>query len=938
MSCHVTINLKFIVVQLYTNIEHPDPAMECIIKTSKANDHNTHYLIGYLNRLILNTDTQANRLRNYVALMKSFNVAPITYTSFETTELLQQVRHTLIYKLSIYRPTMSADSLNASPFKKIASETDVESPIDDKTYTKEDEKESLERISQVSPFLLSPITDTSAPDTDLDNATGVSTLSKTTLPTDAKLSKPSETQCLSKATSIDSWCSNDTLYNVEENFDDLALDPDVPEFEPGKEEGNSESTDTLTHNDEEKEASHCSTYIIHDSKSDACETFSPDSITANDNYTYTKVKTDNAGTTPSILTKSDLNDSTKNTTKDLAYGTLMSGVPSYSNCTTEVASAFDDWKVAQPEMVRETPMLGDADITPPNPAEEKEETDVTSPQLVTEPCLNRMESVDISCLQDNLTDSHNRTENPEGLLIHNDSPNYNYRNMAPSVTSTPLTDLIDDADDVEAIPMTLPEVPEGYTESPEDSVNVPNFQTFQQSAEVRPQDLSSNASNECTNQDTEVLLEGDSKTLSRNSNRDSLAVSERTPTYSDFEHSAVLKPQDVNSKDKSSQSMESGISSEDFQKFETSVRSRPQDLSSLIDASSLLLKSERMSSELAMGSMTADFDQNSQSESREISNKPQSQTSPPIVMKFNESHSLVNIREPNFLINFDADDETEQPHSIIITETTMDAFKENHNRSYDPSDVKIQDGNHSYDPHTSRFQTREDFEKLLEHKINGKLDLNEEEDLINSEHLSPKVETVSEKTDTTVNSIFLTEIHRDTPNTSKSNDKKSSRKVNEVNCNGGSEKFATVNFLNETFEELIESNVDDDTKDPKTEEAPSEEVNLAPEGVKVPESSVLEEIDVLESPKESKSIKDELQEIGELTNGVAEVNDKMTVVTEDFLQNEKKFCTLDSYLPLLSDIRFTGEFIPYLFQSKICIAISMSACGFLSADDLVIDC
>lgn len=807
---------------------------------------------------------------------------------------------------------MSADSLNASPLKKRIPDTDAESPIDDKTYTKEEEKESLERISQVSPFLLSPTTDTSAPDTDqLDNATGVSTLSKTTLPTDAKLSKPSETQCLSKATSIDSWCSNDTLYNVEENFDDLAMDPDVPEFEPEKEEGNSESTDTLTHNDDEKEASHCSTYIIHDSKSEACETFSPDSITANDNYTYTKVKTENAGTTPSVLTKSDLNDSTKNTNKDLAYGTLLSGMPSYSNCTTEVASGFDDWKVAQPELVRKSPMPGDADMTPPNPTEDKE-TDITSPQLAVEPCLKKMDSVDISCLQENLIDSQNKSENSESqvLLVQTESPNYIYRNMEPSVTSTPLTDLLDDAEHVEAIPMRLPE---GNTDSPEDSVN---FQTFLQSAEVRPQDLSSNASNGCANQDTEVLLEGDSKTISRNSNRDSLAVSERTPTYSDFENSAVSKPQDVNSREKSSQSMESGISSEGFQRFETSVRSRPQDLSSLIDASSLLLKSERMSSELAMGSLATDFDQTSQSESREITNEPQSQTSPPIVTNLNESHSLVNFREPNFLINFDADDETEQPHSIIITETTMDAFKETPNRSYESPDLRVLDVNHSYDPHTSRFQAHDDFEKLLENKINGELDLNEEENFINSEHLPPIVETVSEKTDTTVNSVFLTEIHRATPNTSKSSVKRV--KVNEVNCNGGSEKFATVNFLNETFEELIESNVDDDTKDP-TEEAPSEEV--AP---KSPETPLLEEIEVLESPKESKSIKDELQEIGELTNGVAGENDRMTVVTEDFLLNEKKFCTLDSYFPMLSDIRFTGK-LSFIFHTISFLLILMSS-------------
>ncbi|XP_026725250.1 uncharacterized protein LOC113492127 isoform X2 [Trichoplusia ni] len=788
--------------------------------------------------------------------------------------------------------TMSADSLNASPYKKPIH--DAESPIDDKTYNKEEEKESLERISQVSPFLLSPTKDTSAPETsdNLDNATGVSTLSKTTLPTDAKLSKPSETQCLSKATSIDSWCSNDTLYNVEENFDDLAMDPDVPDFENEKEEGNSESTDTLTHNDDEKEASHCSTYIIHDSKSEACETFSPDSITANDNYTYTKVKTENAGTTPSIITKSELNDSTKNTqTKDLAYGTLMSGLPSYSNCTTELASGFEDWKMPQPELVRKSPMIDNADLTPPSPTEDKK-VDITSPQLESEPCIKKMESIDISCLQDNLIDSHNKTENVESqvLLIHNDSPNYNYRNMAPSVTSTPITDLIDDSAIVEGIPMRLPE---NNTASSEDSSNVPNFQTFQQSAEVRPQDLSSSATNASGHQDSEVLLEGDSKTVSKNSNRDSIAVSERTLTYLDFENSAVTKPQDVSPKDRSSQSMESGIiSTDDFENFETSVRGRPQDLSSLIDASSLLLLSERKSTELAMGSLPIDYDQSSRSESQA---NEQSQTSPSNITNLKESHSLVNFREPNFLINFDADDETEQPHSIIITETTMDAFKESPNRTYDTQvDVNNVEVNHLYEPHTSRFQEHSNFGKLLEHKINGEVNLKEDELLSDVEKVlsSPKIES-----DAQTNNTFLVEVHKESPNSSRSSTK--SRKINEVHCNGGSEKFATVNFLNETFEELIESNVDD--ADTKTDEHSNED--QGPESIKSVESQSLQAMD---SPKVSKSIKDELLEVGELTNGVAEENIMVTTVTQDFLQNEKKFCTLDSYLPMLSDIRFTG--------------------------------
>lgn len=778
---------------------------------------------------------------------------------------------------------MSADSLNASPYRKpIPHTTDVESPIDDKTYTKEEEKESLERISQVSPFLVSPTTDTSAPDTsdNFDNGTGLSTLSKTTLPTDAKLSKPSETQCLSKATSIDSWCSNDTLYNVEENFDDLAMDPDVAGFEPEKDEGNSESTDTLTHNEDEKEASHCSTYIIHDSKSEACETFSPDSITANDNYTYTKAKTDNAGTTPSVMT-TDINDSTKNSqTKDLAYGTLMSGLPSYSNCTTEIVSGLDDWKTQQPELVRRSPMTNDESITPPNISDDKVR-DVTSPQFTTEPSIKKMESVEISCLQDNLTDSHKSdTSETQGVLIHVDSPNYNYKNMAPSVTSTPLNDLNEDAT-VEAIPMKLPEI---NTEATENSVSLPNFQTFLQSAEVRPQDLSSNASKD-VNQETEILLEGENKTLSMTSNKDSPVVSERTPTYSDFENSAVSKPQEVNAS-KSSQSNESGISSEDFQKFENSVKNRPQDLSSLNDASSLFLKSERISSELAMASnISTDHGQSSQDKYEE------SQQSPPKVTNLNESHTLVNFREPNFLLNFDADDETEQPHSIIITETTMEAFKECPNRTFE-TDARLADINQDYNAHSSDFQPHENFEKYLEEKINREVTKTEKEILISTE-VSPKMETMTDKTSVDV----LSPKEQETSHMSLPIDIFNSS--NEQKCNGGSEKFATVNFLNETFEELIESNVDDgETKenDEKTESVKSE---TPPE--------------VLENPKECKSIKDELHEIG-VMNGESEENCKLTLVTENFLQNEKKYCQLDGYLPLLTDIRFSGEFCIFIFD------------------------
>ncbi|KAG6454768.1 uncharacterized protein LOC115446474 isoform X2 [Manduca sexta] len=781
--------------------------------------------------------------------------------------------------------TMSADSLNASPYKK-PREDDNQSPIDDRTYNKnDDEKESnCERISQVSPFLLSPTTDTSAPDTsdNFDNATGVSTLSKTTLPTDAKLSKPSE--CLSKATSIDSWCSNDTLYNVEENFDDL--DPDLPtDFVPEKEEGNSESTDTLTHNDDEKELSHCSTYIIHDSKSEACETFSPDSITANDNYTYTKIKTEAAGTTTSAVTKSDINDSSKNSqTKDLAYGSLMSGLPSYSNCTTEVGSALDDaWKLPQPELVRRSPMGDQNNITPPKLDDDKE-VDSTSPHLTSEPCIKKMESVDISCLQDNLVDSQDKSGSSEnqGILIDiNDSPNNRYRNYMPSVTSTPLTELDTDTENVEGVPMKLPDI---KTETLEYMESLPNFQTFQQSAEVRPQDLSSHIENERTNQETEILLEGDSKTLSRNSNKDSLGVSERTPTYSDFESSAVAKPQDMNAKEKSSQSVESGISSEDFRQFENSVRSRPQDLSSMIDATSLLLKSERISSEMLLEGITND--QTSQSTSRLSDPVRSLDISPPNFTNLIESHTLVNIREPSntFLINFDIDDEMEQPHSIIITEAPLDVIKDNTFDSH--MRAEILDLHTTYDSHVHQSYPKKDVDKF-NYKMNGEVPSRERSGDV-AESDTAKLQSSIGNDDATQNV--------ESPRASMSNGKLVAVTKRDGKVFGKNEKYATVNFLNETFEELIESNVDDgDVKDTRDAELLDEEQA----------SSELRGVDDEASHHSKASSYKENVEVK--ANGIVDADShKMTSVTENFLHNEKKFCQLDALFPLLSDIRFTG--------------------------------
>lgn len=806
---------------------------------------------------------------------------------------------------------MSADSLNASPYKKPLNG----SPIDDTTYNKNEKEESrCERISQVSPFILSPTTDSSAPESDLaDNATGVSTLSKTTVPTDAKSTKPSETQCLSKATSIDSWCSNDTLYNVEENFDDLAMDPELPlEFEP--KEGDSESTDTLTHHDDDKELSHCSTYIVHDSKSEPCETFSPDSITANDNYTYTKARTEAATATPSVLTKSEL-DSTKNTqTKDLAYGTLMSGLPSYSNCTTEVASGFDDvWRMQQPELVRRSPITDEINVTPPKFLENKETVVCDSPRLPALPAIKKMDSVEISCLHDNTPESQSKFESPENrnmVAEMTESPSH-YVNMAPSVTSTPFTEPLTEGDNVVPIPLLLPDV---NVTSPDFPVtNIPNFQTFSQSAEVRPQDISPYNGRSCS-EDTEVLLEGDSATLSKISNRDGLGVTDHTPNYSDFENSAITKPQEVHSRDRSSQSLDIGVSSDEFQNFESSVRRRPQDLSSVIDASSLLLNSERMFSESALGnSNSLRQEQTSQSESRVNNFEPMKSldVSPPNDTNLIESQEVGKIETPST----DYEEETEQPHSIIMTE--RDVLKENPNRTYDShTDGVLVDLNYTYDSHASRLpldnNENDSHCRNLVH-VNG---IDKKEDDFDGRSKSPKVDDLLGLFDAKTSNEEVREsvivmpaiVTEASPNKS---DRSLIKSIEEIKCNGNSEKYATVEFLNETFEELIESNVDDgDCKDFKTEDL--EEV--ANSEIKAPESSEPTVSPVKEEQEISKEMSPSLVELENekqevKSNGVQETEEKLTSVTDNFLQNEKKFCQSDAYFPLLSDIRFTGKFI-----------------------------
>ncbi|XP_045771732.1 uncharacterized protein LOC123871810 isoform X2 [Maniola jurtina] len=885
--------------------------------------------------------------------------------------------YTLHREPSSKEPTMSVDSLNArSPDKS----KDVQSPIDDKTYTKndDDEKDSnCERLSQVSPFLVSPTTDTSAPEMS-DNVAGVSTVSKTTVPTDAKSSKPSETQCLSKATSIDSWCSNDTLYNVEENFDDLAMDPDIPlDFEAEPEKDKSESEDTLTHNDEEKGPSPCSTYIIHDSKSEVCETLSRDSITAN-YHTYTKEKTEAAGsTTPVIIDPS---------TKDLAYGTLMSGMPSHSNCTTELVSAFEDaWILPQPEQVRRSPIQDDTMyFTPPKDAEKRDISPNLSPQtpqLTTEPCVKKMDSVELSCLQDspgevnqsetcdakqahdeihsleNNPDEVNQSETSDSKQAHNEmnsTTNYLFKDIAYSATSTPIVPIQND-ENTAAIPLEIPQVEAQGSERLLNSFL--NFQSFVESAEIRPQDLSSNTSEKCVS--SEILLAGDSKTWSKDSNthesdsnrqvseisREVASIGEvldsnrevseinrevstgskdlSVPPYSDFEGSATTRPQDVHAR-KSSQSLENRESAEDFSNFESSVQnSRPQNLSSLIDASTLLIQNEKISSDLAMGAQTIQTNPDLNNTSQNcIVVEPES----PVFASSNFTNlfgSRIDNSQPLnvFITDLDIEEETEQPHSIIITESPLIASTVSPNKTYDShTRANCMDINYTYDSHTGYLPVKNIWQNdstYSDQRVNGLM--NEKCDVSDSEcatetnlayatpacislERSPKV---AQETSQEIESN--TQI-KESETKALISDKEALEASTSVNCNGGNQMYATVNFLNETFEELMESNVDDNdvgvtdlNKDDQTASSSEKSLEIVTDSEST--RSPANTFDVLEGPTITI---EQLYEDRLDANGVVQEEKQVTSLTEDFLQNEKKFCQLDSYFPLLSDIRFTG--------------------------------
>lgn len=794
---------------------------------------------------------------------------------------------------------MSADSLNGSPARNIPVEK-AKSPITDHTYNKEDEKESCDRISQVSPFLMSPTTEMSVPEH--SDVTAISTLSKTTVPTDAKASKPSDTQCLSKATSIDSWCSNDTLFNVEDNFDDLVMDADVPiEFE-GENEEHSESSDTLTHNDDEKEHSHCSTYVVHESKSDACETFSPDSITAH--CTYTKLKSETADKeSPVALTKSDVNDSsTKNTqTKDLAYGTLVSGLASYSNCTTELLSGTDNlWKLPPPELVRRSPIGDDqVTITPPKMAERKEPIEA-SPQSQQEWSIRKMDSVEITCLDDNhanVEDEMRLSVISQPMSVTNDSPGYHMRNMACSIQSTPILETVLD-ESTEPIPMQLPD---STNTNPDNTLpsHLPNFQNFFNSVELRPQDISPQALS--SNQDTALLLEGETSTFNKSSKQEV-----RTPTYSDFEESALYRAQDVASK-----TLSSVNSTEEFQVFENSVRGKPQDLSAVDNTNSLLLKSEGKSSEFPESTTNVDMDRTT-----ENSNAGDDLNNRLVESQVTSKNTTPSPLIPQIIETNADEDDNEQPHSIIVTEISpKNVSKDTTFDSHTETALKF---NHTYDSHekqnendTSEVQQEESLDTP---KVNGDIDKVKE---VVSPTIQELTDAAALMTPTSPVEFRITVIESvlertEAPNgviETKENGSGDASKV--INCNGNEANYATVNFINESFEELIESNVDghNDIKENSKADHQQSSQKLV-DGL-----TVIQNLDI--NTEDSKGTSNEHIEQNGVEStvvpngGAGDEEKKLTLVTQDFLLNEKMFYQHDSYLPLLSDIRFTGKFHPY---------------------------
>lgn len=796
---------------------------------------------------------------------------------------------------------MSADSLNASSARRLPADDEGKSPLADRTYTKGDDNESCDRISQESPFLLSPAADTSAPE-DSENVAGVSTLSKTTIPTDAKASKPSEIQCLSKATSIDSWCSNDTLFNVEDNFDDLVMDADVPLDAEREKEDDSKSSDTLTDNEDEKEDSHCSTYIVHDSKSRACETFSTDSITARG--TYTKMKSETAEKeSPAAHTKSDVNDSsTKNTqTKDLAYGSLVSNVASYSNCATELSSVTDHmWKCPRPELVRRSPINEDmVFVTPPKISERKEAVEA-SPQLPNDRSVKKMDSVEITCLSDSPT-HENQCSMPEvsppSASVINDS-GYHLWNMANSVQSTPLLEPCQD-EEADVIPM---ELPLSTNADPDFTLpsHLPNFQNFFYSAEVRRQDISPR---DTDNPATSLILAGDTDTFRWSST----AIDDRTATYSEFEDSATRRDQAV-----SDQQQSSANTTEEFHIFENGIRNQPQDLSA-VDNNNLQLKRECKSGEYPGNLTDAEKNPTSPSTNDNTNTVDTSALNTRLADSYVSSNSdLTRALIPQIIQTSADEDDNEQPHSIIVADS----------RSIDVSKVaeNITDDSHTDD--ALRLYHTYDSHLKLKEKSTSVEQQNEVTDapIVNGDAVkevwSPTIhelaDAASKMTPTSPVEFRITVIESVLEATDASNGhlevkpENGSGDASVLLHNGNEANYATVNFINEPFEELLESNVDGQETD--NSKMDSQQSSQKPaDGLTVIQNLDACNEECNETATEHAGLNGE-DPIVYKNGGAADEETRVKLVTRDFLQNEKISYQLDAYLPLLSDIRFTGKF------------------------------
>ncbi|GBP34952.1 hypothetical protein EVAR_28417_1 [Eumeta japonica] len=838
--------------------------------------------------------------------------------------------------------TMSVDSLNVSGSKQMF---DVDTLLNnDKTFSvcKDDD---CEKLSQVSPFMLSPTTESSIPEPS-DNGPGASTVSKTTALSDTKSTKPSETQCLSKATSIDSWCSNDTLFNVEDNFDDLAMDSDVPlEYDVEKDVNRSNSTGTLTDHDGDKENSHCSTYIVHDSKSDAHESFTPDSITVN--HTYTKPKTEEDKISPTLLTKSDVNDSSaKNTpTRDLAYGTLISGcnsnLASHSNCTTEIFSCKDDpWKIhPQVEMVRHTVNAEElVNITPPIITDlNNEESLVDGPKVKSKPHIKKLDSIDISCLHDNINFEHCNSEAYEAPSL-----DYHLVNMGNSVTSTPIyPEHQVDTENVLPVPMVLPKNIAGS--SFDNITGLPNLQSFFYSAELRPQDIDSPIVN-----DTDDLLEPEKQLLSGSNVNTSSKVQD---TYSDFEFSAAFKPQSGNSQETNflhSHCESVGSGSDEFHQFENSVKCRPQDLSIPVQISpkseikkahdeheineivntheklenNSSIKQEEQSNQTSVRRDETNFEDINDLQEINYLRTLEHNNIDSFPNKFDVKHIVpqeisssssslppLNIVTSDDISNID-ESEHEQPHSIIITgnsnvNTSKNVLLVNTYDSHVGTTLQL---NETFDPHSRRDK------KVIDEKneqttpvVNGQshdraLSLVNTVQESNAENVSVSPQIIKENGITSgEDSAHL------------GNEALKSGELG-ITCKTNDENFATVNFLIESFEELPTSSnkIDSDNKisgdlEKKSLVADGSE-KFCTEDSSSGQLSIFKERAVsLENITLNLTEKEQVECNNTSNQAVdSKQSPEMSALTEDFLEKEKNFCQFSTYLPLLGDIRFTG--------------------------------